>query len=170
MCCVWNVSIIFFKKRTYVSSCPSWMMYKPRIRKPPRHLQPLEIPTHSWSTITMDFITDLPPSKGNTVIWIMVDTFSKQDHFIPSCKLPTTKELAQLFLHHIIRLHLFPDKSILDHCSKFEARFWKELLQLARTEQGLSSAYHPQTDRQTKLTNAILEQFLREDVNYQQTD
>lgn len=38
-------------------------------REPPTLLQPLETLSRSRSCITMDFITDLLPSQGKTVIW-----------------------------------------------------------------------------------------------------
>lgn len=95
----------------------------------------------------------------------VVDAFFKQAHFISCCKLPTAKELAQLFIYHVVRLHSFPDKIVSDGGSQFMANFLKEFLQLGGIQQGLSSAYHPQTDGQTERTNAILEQFLRAYVN-----
>lgn len=68
-------------------------------REPPGLLKPFETHTKSWSTITMDLITDLPSSKEKTVIWMVMDAFSKQAHFVPFQKLPT---LAKLFGQHVI--------------------------------------------------------------------
>ncbi len=48
-------------------------------------LQPLLVPSRPWSHISLDFVTGLPPSSGNTV----VDRFSKAAHFIPLPKLPS---------------------------------------------------------------------------------
>ncbi len=45
-------------------------------------LQPLPVPQRPWSHITIDFITDLPNSKGNTTILTVIDRFSK------SCQYP----------------------------------------------------------------------------------
>lgn len=42
----------------------------------------MPIPFRPWSHLTMDFITDLPLSKGNTVILTVVDGFSKMS---PAC-------------------------------------------------------------------------------------
>ncbi|GJP64268.1 hypothetical protein CLOP_g21282 [Closterium sp. NIES-67] len=39
--------------------------------------------------------------------------------------------------------------------------FWKELMSLLMTRLAMSSAYHPQTDRQTEHLNQIVEQLLR---------
>ena len=45
-------------------------------------LQPLAVPDRAWKD-SMDFIEGLPKSFGYTVIWVIVDRFSKYAHFIP---------------------------------------------------------------------------------------
>jgi len=46
-------------------------------------LEPLEVPMSPWTAISMDFIVGLPKSDGYTKIWVIVDRFSKMEHFIP---------------------------------------------------------------------------------------
>lgn len=47
-----------------------------------------------WSHVTMDFVTGLPPSSGNTVILTVVDCFSKFSHFVVLPNLPSALETA----------------------------------------------------------------------------
>lgn len=68
-------------------------------------LRPLPVPHHPWSHISLDLITGLPLSGGNTVILSVVDHFSKKAHFVPLHKLPSAKEMAQLLLLHLFRFH-----------------------------------------------------------------
>lgn len=49
----------------YVLSCPLCAQHKTLTGPPTGLLQRLPVPNRPWSHITMDFITDLPPSKGN---------------------------------------------------------------------------------------------------------
>ncbi|KAI3355533.1 hypothetical protein L3Q82_018364 [Scortum barcoo] len=71
-------------------------------------LQPLPVPQRPWSHLTLDFITGLPPSKGNTTVLTVVDRFSKMAHFIPLPKLPSAKETAQVMINHVFRIHGLP--------------------------------------------------------------
>lgn len=59
-------------------------------------LQPLPIPSLPCSHLALDFVSDHPPSIGNTVIVTVVDCFSKVAHFIPLHKLFSPKETAQV--------------------------------------------------------------------------
>jgi hypothetical protein len=52
-------------------------------------LQPLPIPQRPWSHLSVDFLTDLPPSRGNTTILVIVDRFSKSCRLLPLPGLPT---------------------------------------------------------------------------------
>ena len=67
--------------------------------KIPRHrlyglLRPLEIPKKPWISISMDFIVDLPPSKGFDSIFVVVDQLMKMAHFVPCNKTVTDEETA----------------------------------------------------------------------------
>lgn len=52
-------------------------MAKPRPGKPIGTLQPVAEPHHPWQDIAMGFIVELPNSRGYTIIWTVVDLFSK---------------------------------------------------------------------------------------------
>lgn len=43
----------------------------------------IPVPSRAWSHIALDFVTDLPPTSGTTVILTVVDRFSKAVHFNP---------------------------------------------------------------------------------------
>ena len=118
----------------------------------------------------MDFITDLPASHGKTVIWVVVDTFSKQAHFIPYATIPTAPKLATLFLQHVYRLHGLPKRILSDRGVQFVSKFWRTLLKELGVEQALTSGYHPESNGQTERVNQVLEQYVRCFINYQQMD
>lgn len=71
---------------------------------------------------------ELPESGGNTVIWTVVDLFSKQAHFIPCQKLPSVRVLAKMFVQHIYRLHGVPKWIISD-------QLWQEFWNLIGSPQ-----------------------------------
>ena len=55
-----------------------------------------------------------------------------------------------------------------DSGSLFNSGLWKQITERLGIERRLSTAFHQQTDGQTERTNAILEQYLRAYVSYQQ--
>jgi transposase InsO family protein len=58
-------------------------------------------------------------------------------------------------------LHGIPKKIVSDNDTQFTSHFWQQLHEALGTHLKFSSAYHPQTDGQTKRTNQILEDMLR---------
>ena len=88
----------------------------------PRHhpyglLEPLPIPSKPWQAIALDFITDLPVSKGFNVILIVVDRYTKMAHFLPCTKEISSEETAEIFMCEVCRHHALHDSIISDHGS-----------------------------------------------------
>ncbi|KAI3375829.1 hypothetical protein L3Q82_004110 [Scortum barcoo] len=114
-----------------------------------------------WSHLTLDFITGLPPSKGNTTVLTVVDRFSKMAHFIPLPKLPSAKETAQVMINHVFRIHGLPTDIVSDRGPQFVSVFWKEFCRLLGATVSLSSGYHPESNGQTERIYQELETGLR---------
>jgi len=133
-------------------------------------LQSNEAPDRPWKSIAVDFITDLPKLDGYDTILVVIDRLTKMSHFIPCSEDLDARQFANLFMKEILRLHGLPHHIITDRGTLFTSDLWKETTGKLGSERRLSTAFHPQTDGQTKRTNAILEQYLRAYINYQQDD
>ncbi|GKB20453.1 ty3-gypsy retrotransposon protein [Tanacetum coccineum] len=145
----------------FVRECTVCQTTKPDNHKPYGLIQPLPIPDGPWMDVSMDFITNLPTSKGKVAIWVIVDRFTKYAHFLALSPGYTAASLAKLFLTDIYRLHGLPNTIVSDRDPVFLSRFWKELFKQVGTKLLHSSAYHPQTDGQTEVVNRSLEAYLR---------
>jgi hypothetical protein len=124
-------------------------------------LQPLPIPEGVWQDLSMDFIEGLPRSEGSTIILVIVDRLTKYTHLIPMKHPYTAHSIAQLFLDNVVKLHGLPASVVSDRDTIFISRFWKELFKLYRVNLHLTTAYHPQSDGQTKRVNQCVEMYLR---------
>ena len=71
----------------------------------------LESPLKS---ISLDFITDLPTSKGFDSILTVVDRFTKMAHLIPCTKAINSQETTELLMREVFRHHGLPDDIIGD--------------------------------------------------------
>ena len=145
----------------FVRSCPQCQIAKPRHSKQYGEIMPLQPPEEPWQDVSMDLITQLPPSNNYTAIFVIVDRFSKMAHFIPTLHTTDATQLAILFFDHIVRVHTLPRSIISDRDTRFLSNFWTTLFALCDTTLRFSAANHPQTDGQTERTNRTLEQYLR---------
>jgi hypothetical protein len=146
----------------YVSECDICQRVKASHLKTAGILQPLPIPSWKWEDTSMDFIVGLPnTSQRHDSIWVIVDRLTKTAHFLSVHTTYNAKKYAEIYLDQIIHLHGVPKMIISDRGAQFISHFWEQLQYALGTKLIRSSAYHPQTDRQTERINQILEDMLR---------
>ena len=105
--------------KRYIKNCDTCQRSKAVHHAPYSLLQPNEVPDQPWRSIAMDFITDLPNSKGYDTILVIIDRLTKMSHFIPCRKDLDARQFATHFMQHIVRLHGIPRDIITDRGSLF---------------------------------------------------
>ncbi|GJR69027.1 putative reverse transcriptase domain-containing protein [Tanacetum coccineum] len=120
----------------YISKCLICAKVKAEHQRPSGLLQQPEIPEWMWDKITMDLITNLPRSRsGHDTIWVIVNRLPKSAYFLAIREDFSMEKLAILYIDVIVKV--------------------------LGTRLDLSTAYHPQTDRQSERTIQTLEDMLR---------
>jgi len=74
-------------------------------------------------------------------------------YFIPTIEKISAEELARLFRDNMWKLHSLPESIVSDREPQFMAELIRELNQMLGIESKMSTAFHPQTDGQTKRVN-----------------
>ncbi len=78
--------------------------------------------------------------------------------------------LTDIILDVVIRHHGLHNSIVSDWDLVFTLKFWSLLCYFLGIKQRLSTAFHPQTDSQTKRENSTMEVYLRVFVNFEQDD
>jgi len=89
-------------------------------------------------------------------------------HFIPTTEKMSAEGLVRLFKDNMWKLHGLPKSIILDRGPQFVTGLIRKLNEMLEIKSKLSTAFHPQTDRQTERVNQELKQYLRMFINHRQ--
>lgn len=124
-------------------------------------LQALPVLDQRWADISIDFVSDIPLVNGINATCIIIGRLSKKRYHIPVSKEIKTEKLANLFIHHIQKLHGLP-KVIISDCSiSFVNNFLKfQCKRLDINMKLLIAGITRRTDKLNNLTelwNSILE-------------
>ncbi|KAD2393790.1 hypothetical protein E3N88_40767 [Mikania micrantha] len=141
-----------------------------------KHLMDQAVTTplqHSWLAKMQGYSYEIVYKKGvdnvaadalsriPDTIFVVVDHLTKFAHFMALKHPYTAKQVAQVLMDNIFKMHGCPSSIVSDRDPIFLSRFWKGLMQLQGITLNMSSAYHPQSDGQTEVLNRCLETYLR---------
>jgi len=124
----------------------------------------------------MNFITKLPTSKNpawgvkfNSILTI-VDRLTKYTMFISFKKTTTASVLMYIILQELINNHELSKKFIINRNKLFTSKFWETLTAELEINHKMSTAYHSQTDGQSKQMNQMVKTYLRHYINKNQNN
>ena len=85
----------------YVSTCNLCLYTKSTRHLPTDKLHPLPVLKEQWNILSINFVVELPRSKGYDIVMIVADLVFKRVHFIPTHTMVTVEGIARLFLYYV---------------------------------------------------------------------
>jgi len=111
----------------------------------------------------MDFVLGLPRGKRkNDAIRVIVDRLTKCTLFLPIKKTDLVDKLAKIYVNKVVRLYGVLTSIVSDRDPRFTSRLWPSIQRALGINLSISTAFHPQTEGQSKRVIQILEDLLRE--------
>lgn len=114
----------------FVAKCRSRQTTKPFNRAPQGLLQPLPIPSKIWHSVSLDFITGMPPPNDKMTILVVVDRLTKHGHFSTMGTHFTPPQVTEILIRDVIKFHGILAQIVSDRDPIFMSEFWRELFKL----------------------------------------
>ena len=143
--------------------------------KPYGDLQSLLLLIHWWKNLSIDFVTGLPIStnwKGDSYnsILVIVDWLTKMVYYKSVKIFLDAPGLGEVIIDVVVWHRGLFNSIVIDKDSLFTSKFWSLLCYFFSIKRGLFTAFHSQTDNQTKRQNSIIKTNLQAFVNFEQNN
>ena len=142
--------------KNYVKGCAKCQENKviTNTKRAPLYCFDTHMEHRPFQYVSMDLITDLPPSnKYDSILTIVDQGCSKAAKFLPCNKTIDGKGVVQLYFEHLFPWFGIPKWIISDRDPRFTSHLTKAVCQATGIQQNISTAYHPQTDGQSERMN-----------------
>ncbi|GJV10430.1 reverse transcriptase domain-containing protein [Tanacetum coccineum] len=121
--------------------------------------------TYWWPGMKRDIATyvgkRLTCQSGHDTIWVIVDRLTISAHFLAIREDYSTEKLAKIYIDEIVARHGVLVLIISDRDGRFTSHCWQTMQKALGTRLDMSTAYHPQMNRQSERTIKTLEDMLR---------
>lgn len=117
----------------FVQQCQVCQQAKHENCKLPGLLVPLPIRKEAWQDISMDFI-EVPVSNGCHSILVVVDCFTKYNHFIPLKHPSIVSQVAAVVDNVVFKTHGILRSIVSNRDRIFLRKFWHELFAVWKTK------------------------------------
>ena len=144
----------------YIRNCYKYQRSKTSKDKYNDLLHFLSILTQRWKNISMNFITNLLDSENHNAILIVINTLSKERHYIlcsTNDKEISVEVIVNLLVRKMFRIHELSSFIVLDRESQFVIIVWKSFCKRLNINSKLSTVFHSQINEQTKRVNQNVE-------------
>ncbi|KAK7930700.1 hypothetical protein WMY93_007095 [Mugilogobius chulae] len=136
----------------WAASCTSCQRAKVHrhVRAP---LEPFPIPARRFDHVHVDLVGPLPPSKGFTHLFTMVDRTTRWPEVVPLCS-TTSADVVRAFLSAWVARFGVPSDITSDRGPQFVSELWSGMAHSLGVQVHRTVAYHPQA-------NGLCERFHR---------
>lgn len=104
---------------------------------------------------------ELPKSGDYNAILVVVDKLTKFTIISPCTLDINEEETTNLLFQTVFKVYGLPRQIISDQDSRWTGWFWESICRQLGIKRALTTAYHPQSDGQSKILNQTLEVCLR---------
>ena len=131
--------------KSYIQRCALYQQMKVNTHPSAPPLAPIKADpyTYPFSTVTMDFITDLSESNGYNTLYVVVDYDLTKAIVLISCiKIINTIGIARFYHDNIYRRFEFPNRIILDREQQFSSQVFQEMNKQLGVTLSISTAFY----------------------------
>jgi hypothetical protein len=121
----------------------------------------MPIPAKPWKSIGMDFSGPYPEVRGYDYILVVICQMTNMVHLIPTRMDAMARDIAELYIKEVVRLHGLPESIVSDRDAKFTSIFWTELSKMLGQWLG-SKPRVPHKSAATRLPSSALQDGLRD--------
>ena len=116
-------------------------------------LSTFKVPCRRFDHINVDLVGPLPPSRGYTYLFTIVDRFTRWPEAIPLSDI-SAESCARALVNHWISRFGLPSEISSDRGAQFTSKLWQTMATLLGMQHIHTTAYHPQA-------NGLVERFHR---------
>lgn len=141
---------------SYVQNCKVCRGSKPKTVNTTPPMGKQKVANFPWQFISMDFMGPLVPSKkGNTVLLVITDWFSKFTLLFPMRRAHSVN-VCKILEEQIFHVYGVPEIVLSDNGKQFISKDFKDLLHRYHCKQWLNAYYHPQINPTERVNKVIV--------------